>query len=389
MIAKVVLFISHSSKLYGAERSLLTLVSGLQRGGAIRPVVLVPGRGPLVDALREAEIPVIVRRSFNWYGRDWMPIRAAACLVINFLSLVAMIPRVRSLKPDVVYTNSLASPLGILIAQWFDVPHIWHAREFVHEDLRADYVWGEKRSMAMVGKSARVICNSEAVRKKLSGKIDEEILVVVYNGFEFNTGQRMSGAERYDRCVSSAEGIQLLTMSSVQAGKGQEDAIRALPILVSRGLEVRLRIVGSGRADYIAYLKSLARTLSVSDRIGWHGYVDDKQALLDEAAVVLVCSRSEAFGRVAVEAMAEGIPVVGTASGGLPEIIGDDDTGLLYKPEDYKGLAMQIERLLRDSGFYSGVAERGRESVVARFGINQYVSGIQKIIEKAVEHCSV
>lgn len=383
-----VLFVPYLSNLYGSERSLFTLASGLQAVGHIKPVVLLPCEGPLTTLIRDVGIRVIVHRYYGWIGKKYRILRAVTRLVLNFVALLSLSRKVRALKPDVVYTNTLATPFGAMISLRFGIPHIWHAREFVHEDLNADYDFGTRLSMALVEKSVKIICNSKAVRKKLSKAIDKDILQVVYNGFEFNLKNSTSdnnASRKYDRCVCRDSVITLLTLSSIHPGKGHEDAIRALSVLVSKGHNVKLSIAGSGDDKYVVFLKSMAKKLLVEDRVLWHGFIDDSATLLADAAVVLMCSRSEAFGRVAVEALAAGTPVVGTNSGGLPEIIDHNVTGLLYQPGNYEELAEQIERLLVNRELYEEIVQRGRQSVIKKFSIDQYVSGVQTIIEGVSE----
>jgi glycosyltransferase involved in cell wall biosynthesis len=381
-----VLFVPYVSDLFGSERSLLTLVSGLKSAGRIRPLILLPREGPLTALLREAGIPVIIHPYYAWIGKGSRVPGAAERIILNVFSLMMAYRKIGSLKPDIVYTNTLATPFGALISLLFGIPHIWHAREFVHEDMRYDYDIGTGLSMALVKKSDKIICNSIAVKEKLEKSINRNIFQIIYNGFEFdkvnNSFAGGNSSKKYDTCVKSGGVITLLMLGSIHPGKGHEDAVRSLHVLVSSGYNVQLSVAGSGEDKYISFLESLSEQLDVADRVCWYGFVGDVAPLLAEAALVLVCSRSEAFGRVAVEALAAGTPVVGAAGGGLPEIIEDNVTGLLYQPGKHLELAAQIERLLENRELYNSMVQRGRQSVFSRFSVDQYVSGIESIIEE-------
>lgn len=379
------MFVSHSSALYGSERSLLTLVTGLQQRAELRSVVLLPREGPLADLMRDAGIPLIFRRHYGWLTKK--PRRAmaeaVACVALNSLALARAFRGLRALRPLVVYTNTLYSPFGAMISASLRTPHIWHAREFVHEDMGHDYRLGTGLSMALIGRSSsRVICNSVALKEKLAKVLEADMIEVVYNGFDFDSRPAHEESGKYDRCVLDAGTIDLLMVGSIHSGKGQEDAIRALSALAARGRAVRLSLAGLGTEEYVDFLKSLARRLSVEDRVSWCGFVEDTATLFADAAMLLVCSRSEAFGRVAVEAMAAHTPVVGTSSGGLLEIIQDGVTGLLYEPGDHEALVDQVERLLLDRNLYESISRSARRSVVARFDADRYVSEIERIIKK-------
>jgi glycosyltransferase involved in cell wall biosynthesis len=103
--------------------------------------------------------------------------------------------------------------------------------------------------------------------------------------------------------------------------------------------------VGDGGKRYRAQLVQQAETLGVSRRIAFHGYAEDPLPLIRNTDVVLVCSRWEAFGRVAVEAMLAGKPVIGSARGATAEIIQDGQTGLLYQWGNIRDLTKKIQFL--------------------------------------------
>lgn len=383
---RTVLFVSHSANLYGAERSLLTLVRNLRKKGVVEPVVLLPAEGPLTDLLRNSGVRVFVHHYYGWLNQRRSLVKVIARIVLNLVALARLFRELKLVRPDLVYSNSLASPFGAMIAFALRVPHVWHAREFVHEDMNADYDLGTHISMLLVDKgSSKIVCNSRAIRKKLISAVDESKLEIVYNGFEFKES-KITAMKKYEQCVvDNRWPIHLTMIGSLQPGKGQDDAIRALSILVNRGEAVRLSIAGTGLPGYLAELKLLIKRLSLTESVTWHGFVEDTPALLDDTAVVLVCSRSEAFGRVAVESMAALTPVIGADSGGVPEIIEDGVTGLLYRPGDPEDLADGVERLTKNRELYEGVVERARSLVISKFSAEQYVLGVQRVIESACE----
>ena len=77
------MFVSHSSDLYGAERSLFSLVEGLDAKGCVKPVVLLPTNGPLYDLLTNAGVQVIIHRYYWWIGEKNRIIKGAACFLFN------------------------------------------------------------------------------------------------------------------------------------------------------------------------------------------------------------------------------------------------------------------------------------------------------------------
>ena len=127
-----------------------------------------------------------------------------------------------------------------------------------------------------------------------------------------------------------------------QLYKGHDDLIRAVALLRDRGVDVRLDLVGDGR--HHGELRDLARTTGVADRVHFHGRVNDRavlRRLLDEADLFCMPSRTEGLPRALIEAMARGVPAIGTGVGGIPELL---EARYRVPPDDPAGLAELIAR---------------------------------------------
>jgi glycosyltransferase involved in cell wall biosynthesis len=133
--------------------------------------------------------------------------------------------------------------------------------------------------------------------------------------------------------------------------KAVDVLLRGLAALASRGLDFRACICGVGPSD--GELRGLARALGVDDKVRWTGLVTPEGVpdLMRGLHALVLPSRSvptwkEQFGHVLIEAMATGVPVVGSCSGAIPEVIGRPD--LVFAEEDAAGLAQILERLMTD-----------------------------------------
>ena len=377
-----VLFVSHSSGLCGAERSLLDLIVGLKALN-IKPLVLVPARGPLVQALEEERIEVVITPYRGWLTSNEIFLKCAYRALFNLGVAIHLVGKLKPLAIDLIYTNTVYSPLGGMLSKLLRIPHIWHAREFVHEDLGARYDLGTKLSMRFIHQTTdKVICNSSAVYHKMVGHIPSEKLVVVYNGLRGSDPHSYIGSGR--DFAPMGEGIKLCVVGTLHEGKGHGDAIRALRVLEKHGLKAELRIVGTGDEKYIASLKILAAELGVAEQIRWEGFLSHTADVYLTSDITLICSKCEAFGRTAMEAMAVGCPVVGTRAGGLPEVITNELNGLLYPPSDYPALAAQILRLINDRKLYHSISRNAIVTISSRFTLDRYVSEINSIIRKVV-----
>lgn len=151
--------------------------------------------------------------------------------------------------------------------------------------------------------------------------------------------------------------------------KGVDILIRAISQLDEN---VNTVIVGDGKEK--EYLKTLAHGLNIQNRITWYNSVSYKEVpkFIQQFDVLVLPSRStniwkEQFGRVLIEAMAIGVPVIGSSSGDIPNVIGN--CGLIFKENDYDELANSIKCLTSDSDLLKTLVNRGREKVEREYSL--------------------
>ncbi len=147
--------------------------------------------------------------------------------------------------------------------------------------------------------------------------------------------------------------------------KGLLDLVEALPLLPAR---MRVRLIGDGVQKQ--QLLARAAELGVRDRlelVGWTNEVPAELRRLDVLALPSHTTRGwkEQFGRVLIEAMSCGVPVVGSSSGEIPNVIGD--AGLIYPEGDVRALATTLQRLAEQPELYADLARRGRARVLERY----------------------
>jgi glycosyltransferase involved in cell wall biosynthesis len=110
----------------------------------------------------------------------------------------------------------------------------------------------------------------------------------------------------------------------------------------------------------------------------------DQSTIMSQIDVLVHPADNESFGRVVVEAMAAGLPVVGTRGGGVAEIVRHGQTGLLARPDDPADLATCIERLVRDAGERRALGRAGRERAISTYSLAACTAGILRVYEQAM-----
>ena len=379
-----ILFVAHSGKISGgANRSLLTLMAELRKRHDVSPAVLIPGENtPLEQRCRAIGIPVYTGRYhscctvFHREPKDIL--RAAKLLAAPFLDKREAQRLNRQLPADfdLYYTNERMTCVGGYLARLRGRPHVWHVRSFSKENR----TWFPPFWYSRMNRdSDRIILVSRALYDDFSKHLLPDKLRTVYNGLE---------PERYTQVERRAHtGFRLLLAGRLTPAKGQEDAIRALDILVRQYkadayLSLAGRTPAYESAAYARRLRKLTEQLGLQSRVCFLDEVDDLAAVRSETDVELVCSWLEPFGRTTVEAMMAGLPVVGSDAGGTKEIILDGKTGLLYPPKDYAALAERLNRLRERPEETAKMARAGKERALACFTAEQTASRVMEVLHE-------
>ena len=148
--------------------------------------------------------------------------------------------------------------------------------------------------------------------------------------------------------ISEAKGQHLLIDAVLRADRNQE---KLSALIVGRAMD----------PDYLEKIKKTAADSTLSGRIAFKGFIDDPQAWMQACDCIVLTSREETFGLVLIEAMAAGVPVIGSDRGGVPEIIDHEATGLLFPSGKSEILSRQLIRLKNDPKLRIRFALAGRE----------------------------
>jgi L-malate glycosyltransferase len=206
------------------------------------------------------------------------------------------------------------------------------------------------RTRVMTKPVARLIAISEFVKRQLvAAGVPERKIVVRHLGvdterFVPDPQARRQWAERFS---IRPDEVIVSTVSYLRPFKNPQVLLEAWKELRRRSVPARLFVAGDG--DMLPELKVLAERLGVEDRVHWLGNVADPKTLLQASDIFVLASVGEAFGLVLAEAMACGVPVVGSHSGSIIEVVEDGRTGFLAPPLDAIAFAEAIERLSRDA----------------------------------------
>lgn len=288
---------------------------------------------------------------------------------------------------DLIHTNTILNPEGALAAIQLGLPHVWHCRELVGS--------GNPFPMALEGAAlgrflnshaSVVVANSRVTAAPLRPLLAEDMLDVVPNGIDLSRFHyRLRNAGKQPLVVGMVGGLT--------AQWKKHRLLVAAAAMVDKSLPIEWRIYGNdpsrgGTVRGDAYCDALHEQIAaagLTDRFRWPGYVADPVAVMDQIDVLVHPADGESFGRIVVEAMAAGLPVVGVAGGGVGELIEHDRTGLLSPVDDAAGLAANIERVVRDSALRARLGAAGREHAQQSYSLEACISGMLAVYAKAMQ----
>ncbi|MBO0869919.1 MAG: glycosyltransferase family 4 protein, partial [Micromonosporaceae bacterium] len=329
------LFVSHSADRMGAELGLLALVRAAVREHGHDVTATVPADGPLCTELAAAGARVVVLPTRSWMGRRYNPVVGAVRLV----QALASVPRYRRYlartRPDVVVTNTAVVPAGALAARWAAVPHVWVVQESLLTNPSLRSVLPRRLIARLIARySAGIVALSQYVADQLCGAAPaarDKVRVIP------PVIERPAQPDGADPALRPDPGrppglARLLLLGRYTAAKGHADALAALRICRARGRELRLLLAATGDSTDREALRRLATARGVAGQLEIREWTDDPQALYGWADATLMLSRNEAYGRVTVESLLAGTPVVGYRAGGTAEILAPGG-GLLVEPD--------------------------------------------------------
>ncbi|MHB8084685.1 MAG: FkbM family methyltransferase [Dehalococcoidia bacterium] len=354
-----VCFFSHSPNLYGAERSLLELTHELIADYGAMVTVVVPGDGLLKSRLEKAGAAVLTL-GYTWWCDPVVqePDAIRKRLSDSFLNIVpGGIQMLKKINPDVIATNSMVIPWGAMTANLLEKPHVWFVREFGELGLKLKFFTSFADVIQIIVDSSNfVFTNSRSVKDILFGRFPDADIAPVYTYFDIPVLSLQDGVTQY---YSDSSALKLIIAGPVSEQKGQKDAVLAVNELIQRGQKIELIILGTANQGYKEELERIIEDGKLSQNIRLFDFVENPYQAINQADVILVCSRFEAFGRVTAEAMMLKKPVVGTDSGGTAELIQDGTTGFLYEPGNYVQLAERIEYFIQNRGKIKEFGENG------------------------------
>jgi glycosyltransferase involved in cell wall biosynthesis len=366
-----VVHIIKATRISGAERHLLILLPALKARGV--DVTLILLEAPLypvddmVAQLTDAGVPVIrirINRHLDW-------------------GVVGRIRRaLRELRPDVVHTHLIHADLyGTIAARLARVKTVISSR---HNDdnfrrllplkLMNRVLWRmTSGGIAISGAIARFCVEVEGAPTKKIATVHYGMALREYDRRE----ARRAALGQHDL---PDDALLVGMVCRLIDQKGVSYGLRAFALVAPRHPTAHLLIAGDGARRNA--LEAEAKALGIAERVHFLGWQKETAPLLAALDVFLMPSLWEGFGLVMLEAMAQSVPIIGSAVSAIPEVVVSGETGLLVPPRDAQALAAALERLLSDTALRRHMGMMGQDRLETSFSVERMAANTAEVYER-------
>ncbi|MEP6951263.1 MAG: glycosyltransferase [Ginsengibacter sp.] len=344
MKPKKIVWLAHEANVSGANLGLKEFMQVASHLG-YKQILILPHKGNMENAGSELKIPVKIISYYPWIrtvDSNFFDRRFVRRFIRNSLAVFQLVKIILSQNANIIFTSTSVINIGAIASFITFRKHIWYVHEMGEEDFGFKLPWGKWSYRFMNFFSKKILANSYHLAKKYKDRLPSIKINVIrypvfvntnYTPVEWNVSQP----------------VRLLIIGQIAETKGHLIAIEALKILIAEGFDVRLKIIG--KCEDPAYMQRLAdkiRHHQLEEFVLFEKFTNSPHKSIADHHILLMCSKCEAFGRVTVEAMKLGVPVVGANTCGTIEIIKQDQTGLLFQQGNIQSLADKISIIIKD-----------------------------------------
>lgn len=386
-----ILFIHQSAELYGSDKTILMLISSLDKQKYF-PVVILPFNGPLKIEFEKNNIKVVIAPVLKLY-RKMFTLKNILKFFKEYKEGLKIINELhKEYKFNIVYSHTLAALIGIIFASKNKIKHLWHVQEIIAKpaiynkvfinllSLKSNHVavYDSKTTMEFwiqnnlaLTKKSFAVCNGLDVKEKPVPNLDDIQKI------------------RKEFFMVQPDDIVIALVGRINSWKGQQLLLEAFNKIADRHQNTKLVYIGSAPPNqgfFEIELNEKIERYNLSERVIIIPFQENIWRFWDAIDIAAVPSTEpEPFGMVAIEAMLAKKPVVAANHGGLTETVKNNETGFLFDPNDSQKLAAAISNLIEDKNKRILFGEKGYERVHLHFSLEKHVNEFDEIFESLLK----
>ena len=375
-----ILFLDQSGKPGGAELCLMDIAKPYRD----RCLVGLFADGSFRNLLERDRIPVEVLATSQIQVRKESSLAQGLASFSQLIPLIAKVVR-KAREYDLIYANTQkALVVGALASFFSRRPLVYH----LHDILSPEHFSQTNRRIAVTSANrfaSLVIANSQASLNafvKAGGR--QDITAIVYNGFDPKVYQtRESDVSQIRQHLGLDKQFVIGHFSRLAPWKGQHILIEAIAQCPENVTAILVGDALFGEQDYVQQLHHQVTALGLDTRVKFLGFRSDIPLLMTACDLIAHTSTSpEPFGRVIVEAMLCGKPVVAAKAGGAIELVEQGVNGFLVTPGNPQELAQTIMTCLQETEKTMVIADHARATASQRFDVATINQQISQLLEK-------
>lgn len=365
---------------------MITLCRLLRERFNVYTYIILPRNGNGENLLKDAGIDYQMIKSYDWIvpidqkrdirtrikiAKSFMLNRFAACKIARFAKRENF---------HLIHINTTYSYVGALAARHAKIPYIWHLREFLEED-QGKTIWNKKKGYRLINKSSKIIAISQSIYNKYYSFFGKEKLRMIYNGIDADIFY-----EPNKKILENTKTI-FIFVGNFAYHKGHLEFVHACVKLAKCGInDFEIWFIGSGNPMIQKEVVKYLQENGLSDNTKMIGYTKNVADYYKKADIAFTCSKSEAFGRITVEAMLSGNLVIGADVAGTKELITHGKTGLLYHQGSSEHLAETMLYALTHKEEMQVIANEGRvsmyETMTAQINAQNIVNVYKEVLSE-------
>lgn len=368
-----VLYICTDVDFAGSSKSLYNMIEALH--GKVHPIVLLSAKGEVYDYFTKHGIQCIVKSFFylwekpkrlktvlhhptkSLYYQNWKIDRECVKHVKHVLN---------NKKIDIVHTNTTVVTIGINLSKALKAKHVWHVREYLDLDHGIEVFRGRKRLRRLINAADARIAITKSVNQHWNLKTEFSYV--------------LSNAVRHETEIvynKTKKKYFLFASASLTEKKGASFAIRsfAKSKLAAKGYS--LTMLGHCSVEYKQFLNEIIDHYAIHDSVDFFGFQSNVERFYSNASGYLMTSDCEAMGRVTVDAMFFGCPIIARNTGGTADIIHDGYNGLLFSTEEE--CAVLMNRVVSNETDISSIIINAQNEAIEKFSVEKYGNEILRV----------
>lgn len=367
-----ILYLDHHPDIIGGGQiSLLQLIKKLDKK-KFKPILVCPQKGELSKEAEQYQVQTI-----------FIPMMSVKSLnILKIINGIRLLRRaIKDKKIAILHVNSSRSMIyAALVSIFCPKPILWHIRI-----TERDYILDRLLKPFAI----KIIAISKAVASRFSWMKNQGKIAIIHNGLDLKAFNSFSNLVKVRKAFSLKKNdIVIGTVAMLQPKKGIHILLQAVPLIREDFPQAKFLIVGDdtdSKKHYLQQLRAMTHHFREDKNITFAGFRKDIPELMSALDIFVLPSLIEPFGRVLLEAMAAAKAVVASKVGGIPEIVADEETGILVLPGDSKKLADAIIRLIQDSSLREQMGRKGRKRVEELFSIEKNVELTEQLYIKVLQ----